>query len=355
MTTTIKKLWWRGNSAWLIGVMVALLTVASVTAIAGTQRWQVNHQQMQRGYQINAANYRKSPQSFKINGQPAKSERAYYDYNDQYFSRHEFTATNGVTRTDRYQMNNYFYGIALLAGLLLSFWPRRTHYHEFLLGLGLKRSRLWWQQLQTVALMAGTMMISQVVHYAWIGLVIPNRYLQTFALGDRVGSGIAVTILSVVMLALGWLIGNVTDHFWLAAVIGGLTWRWLNGLLTNTVYQLPRTGEPVMPNIWLYAHYNVASLLGLVVLAGLLSLSYATFRRWTAEPVRLKTQPWLPLICLSLLMGIGVGALFGDVVLISFFNTYGPVIEFSGMAVVLIIWLGWLVWYRGNKGGRRNA
>ncbi|WP_053072719.1 hypothetical protein [Lactiplantibacillus herbarum] len=337
---TLARLWWRQNWTWMQLLMAGILLVGMGTAVSSTRGWQAGRADLDIGYRLNAADYRRHPETYRIHGKPAASERAYYDHIEQFFEENEFKNTDGHIPVTGFEPNHYYYVLALLAGLVIAFWERRTHRLAFLLSLGVTRWQVWCAQLSLLGAIMGTAALSQLLHYLWIVAVIPQKYQLYLSVGPLMGSNIAIILTSGCVAALGWLIGNVTDHFWLAGLVGFLTWRWGFGMLTRTNFWLQPFGVKKTSDVWLYEHCGVASGLAAIGLVVLLALTWLTLIKWSAE---VTPQGLLSVVVFGILASIGIGTVVGDMMIAPFWQSAIPWYEYSGMLLTLLCFAGyWL-------------
>lgn len=339
----ISQLWWRHNQAWVGSLIVIILGLALLISIANTQQWHSEHRQVTAGYRLNRAEALKHPNSFKVAGKVV-SERAYYDHVEQFFAGDEFSAHRTWHQTTAHTVNDYFYVLAILAGVILAFWERRTHYGAFLLNLGATRWQIWRQQLATFGYLTLSFAGGLVVYYAWIWLAIPNRFLQNFDFAERTGNGLAITLTASCLLALGWLAGNVNQRLWAALVTGLLAWRALNGFFVNGGLWFQMIGIEQLPAAWLASHYGIASALALGATGLLLGLTGLTFRHWSADTRFTLSGAPLVVLINDVIICIGVGTLLGDALLNPVFNVAAPWYEPLGSLIILIGLVGWQCW-----------
>jgi len=340
---TLTRLWWRQNWTWMRLIMAGILLVGMWTAVSSTRSWKAVQAQLETSYRLTTDDYRRHPENYKVHGKPAASERAYYDHIEQFFEENEFKITDSHIPVSSSQPNHYYYVLALLAGLMIAFWERRTHRLTFLLSLGATRWQIWRAQLSLLGAVMGMVALSQLLHYLWIIVVIPQKYQFYLSVGPLVGSNLAIVLTSGCVAALGWLVSNVTDRFWLAGLVGLLTWQWGFGRLTNTSFWLHLFGITKTGDIWLYEHYGVASGLAAVGLVVLLGLTWLTLRKWSAEAT---AQNPLSVVVFGILASIGIGAIVGDVVIAPFWRSVIPWFEYSGMLLTLLCFVGYRLFRR---------
>ncbi|USJ84935.1 ABC transporter permease [Lactiplantibacillus pentosus] len=345
-TSKLGRLWIQQNWPWLRLVMATCLLVSLLMAGHSTYNWQENHARSERGERINAADFVKHPESFQIAGQPAASLQAYYDHLDQYFWPGEYTSTNPKQAVRAHQPNRFYYVLALIGGLLLAFYGRRTHRFEFMTALGATRWQIWWQQVRLALALMATIFVSQLIYYGWIIAVIPQTYQHYRNLPAMFGSSVAVTLVSGCLLMLGWLVGNLNHRLWLAILISGLTWRWASGMLTRTNIWLRWFNIQTLPDIWLHVHYGVSATMALVGLLILLGLTWISFRHWSADIVTLHQQSRFNAFTAIVLFSLGIGSTFGDMLLLPLMKTIAPWYELVGISLVLF---GLLVYYGGHR------
>ncbi|WP_251897927.1 ABC transporter permease [Lactiplantibacillus paraplantarum] len=344
-TVKISRLWWQQNAAWVRLVLAVCLLASLLMAISSTHTWQAQHARSERGERVNAADFVKHPQDYKIAGHPAASLHTYYEYLDQYFWPGEYTSTSPEQAVRSQRPNRLYYALALISGLMLAFWSRRTHRFEFMASLGVTRWQIWRQQLRLGLVLIATVFLSQVIYYGLIMTMIPQVYQQYRNVVALLGSSVAVTMVSGCLLMLGWLVGSLNQRLWLAIIISSLIWRWASGMLTRTNIWLRWFHIQSLPNIWLHVHYGVATAMALVGLLILLGSTWLVFRHWSAEITTLRQQSTFNGVITSILISLSIGSTLGDVLLLPLMGTIAPWYEVVGIMLTL---MGMLV-YRGYR------
>ncbi|BDZ31076.1 hypothetical protein RA086_07860 [Lactiplantibacillus sp. WILCCON 0030] len=334
----VNRLWWSQSWHWLLGFVAVILLIGMGTAVKTTQ---LQAQQVQQTPQLRisqAQDYQKHPENYRLNGKQV-TLAAYWVAQNQFFQKDQFKVHDYQLRTD-VAPNVWFYLVTLIVGLILAFWGRRTHYAELLFSLGVTRTQLFVTQLGQGLAVVASVLVAQMLHWLWIILVIPERYQIYRDLPGLIENSLVVVMISLGLLILGWFMGQLTDRFWLAGLLAGLSWRFIAGLWSNAGYAALFFGEEAAsPESWVDAHAVVTSgIIAGVTLVGIgliwrLSLTWSAERTGAYRPTGL--QQWL----LVGVMTIAGGSLIGDFLLRPFMMSVLPWYEIIGMIVLLGILL----------------
>lgn len=340
----VRQLWWSQTRGWVIGLSLLMMLIGLVLAVQTTQQKMALSVESKTERAQQVKDHQKNPENYLIHGNRV-SLKAYRNYQHQFFYADEFK-THGYETTNN-RSNIWFYGVMMLIGLVLAFWGRRTHYYEFLLGLGVTRLQLWCVQVLQVLKFGIVMGATQFIYWGWIIAIIPTKWQRYRNLSGLFGHSVAITIIGLSILMLSWLIGQTTTHFWLAGLLSFLTWRTINGAVTNSGYTSSILGDGFAPESWFNAHYYVsASLAGFVTII-LLVLTWLSFRCWSGL-TRSKINQGIFLVAVVL----GFGTLLGDTLLQPFVYNSGsitPWYEIVGMALMFIVGSFGLWWQRRRE------
>ena len=334
----VHRLWWSQSWRWVIGLMAVLIVIGMGAAVKTTQGHQQGLQQTSQMKAYQASDYRKHPENYQLHGHQV-SLAEYNTEQYQLFSKDQFKVHGYETRIG-VAGNNWYYLFMMIAGLVLAFWGRRTHYAEFMMGLGATRNQLFLVQLGQALALTLTVAVAQLSYWGWVIAVIPAKYQVYRNLAGLFGSNVAIVTISFGVLVLGWFIGLLNNRFWLAAILSGLSWRFLEGVGSESGYAMLLFGDNVLPvGFWFYAHYYVASslVLGLSILA--CGAIWQLQRTWSAELTPFGGETLFRKVGLIGVVTIAGGAILGDIFLQPFIPGVLPWFEILGMAILLVVLL----------------
>ncbi|MFC6181212.1 hypothetical protein [Lactiplantibacillus daowaiensis] len=306
-TKRVSQLWWHATRWWFGILFGVIILIGLVTAIMATTKWQHMTQISQH-------------------------VPAYYL---QFFHAGLDTAKYQQMQMD-ISPDHWFYLAAGLSGLGLAFWGRQTHYDEFLLNLGATRQQLWVVQGQQLVALIGAVLLSQLGHYVWILIAVPSRFLQYMPVAWLGWSSLALALTSGVLIAISWLIGQLTANWWLAGLVSGLVW-WRGYLMIGNTSMTTTTQSMQSALNWLALRPFITIGVALVTLGGSLYLSRYLMLRWSAEQfdgpdhyrlgalIGLLTLSGGPLLSQQLLPNVPFHDLIGGVTVL--------VISYSGLQV----------------------
>jgi|GEM_PF-2658190 len=339
----VNRLWWAQSWHWLLGFMAIMLLIGLGTAVKTTQQHVQNTHEPATMHAQQVEEYRKHPEDFQLDGHQV-SLSAYNSEQNQIFPKNQFKLHSYMLRAE-VPSNNWLYLVMAVAGLILAFWGRRTHYTELMLSLGVTRTQLFLTQLLQSLALTATVAVAQLLHWTWIIMVVPKNYQIYRDLPGLFGNNVAIVTISFGLLALGWLMGQLTDRFWLAGLLAALSWRFMNGVASSYGYAAFFFGQSVIPpEFWFYAHAYVASAVsaGLALIA--VGLIWRLSVTWSAEQSVFTRQSGLKKWAMIAVMTIAGGALVGDVLFQPFAKSGLPWFELLGMAVLCIGLLGGLTY-----------
>ncbi|ETY72851.1 hypothetical protein [Lactiplantibacillus fabifermentans] len=345
----VRHLWWSQTRSWLVWLLVLIPVIGLMTAVQTTQ--------LQRTLVVNMtatevqqqrADFKKHPNDYKINGQRVSLTR-YNVAQNQFFHKNQYQPHDYAGTPDK-SGNWGYYLLALIGGLLFAFWGRRSHYYEFLLGLGARRRQIWRSQLAQGGALLAAVAVAQLIHWGWIITVIAPKYQQYRDLNGIIGNAVASVMASGAILALSWLIGQFIKQFWFAALLSFVIWRGTVEIFTD-----PATGDMLLHQqylleTWWQAHYWLTSGLILLVMLGLLWLGARLFTTWTAEEQPASHQSGLARLLWFVSIVIGFGTMIGDNIIIEISNSsFSLTNQLWGMLLVLIVMLAWQLWWSQRR------